>query len=99
MLIMIPCAGHTLNLSVQHGLAVPELSTTLARCRKIVEHLNRSRIHNEELKAKQKQLEIPQHNLIQEVVTRWNSTFDMISRLCRGTHFNVCLRLMEYGLL
>ena len=82
MLIMIPCAGHTLNLSVQRGLAVPELSTTLARCRKIVEYFNRSRIDNEELKAKQKQLEIPQHNLIQEVITRWNSTFDMISRLC-----------------
>ena len=82
MLTVIPCAGHTLNLSVQRGLAVPELSTTLARCRKIVEHFNHSRIDNEELKAKQKQLEIPQHNLIQEVVTRWNSTFDMISRLC-----------------
>ena len=47
-----------LNLSVQHGLAVPELSTT-ARCRKIVEHFHRSRVDNEELKAKQKQLEIP----------------------------------------
>ena len=82
MLIMIPCAAHTLNLSVQRGLAMPVLSTTLARCRKIVEHFNRSRIDNEKLKAKQKQLEIPQHNLIQEVVTRWNSTFDMISRLC-----------------
>ena len=64
MLTMIPCAGHTLNLSVQRGLAVPELSTTLARCCKIVEHFNRSRIDNEELKTKQKQLEIPQHNLI-----------------------------------
>ena len=66
-----------LNLSVQRGLAVPELSTT-ARCCKIVEHFHRSHIDNEELKAKQKQLEIPQHNPIQEVVTRWNSTFDMI---------------------
>ena len=30
MLTMIPCAGHTLNLSVQRGLAVTELATTLA---------------------------------------------------------------------
>jgi len=68
-----------LNLSVQRGLAVIELVTTLAKCHKIV---NLSRIDNETLQAKQKQLEIPQHNLVQEVATRWNSTFDMISRVC-----------------
>ena len=78
MLTMISCAGDMLNLLVQRGLAVPRLSTTLARCRQIVEHFNCSRIDNKELKAKQKQLEIPQHNLIQEVVTRWNSTYKRI---------------------
>ena len=82
MLTMIPCAGHTLNLVVQRALSTPGLATTLGRCRKIVEHFHRSRLDNKELKSKQKQLDLPQHNLIQEVVTRWNSTLDMVTRLC-----------------
>ena len=79
---MISCAGRTLNLVVQHALSILGLATTLGRCRKIVEHFHHSRLYNEELKSKQKQLDIPQHQLIQEVVTRWNSTLDMVSRLC-----------------
>ena len=82
MSTMIPCAGHTLNLVVQHALAIPGLVVTLGRCRKIVEHFHRSRLDNEELKSKQKQLDLPQHQLVQEVVTRWNSTLDMVTRLC-----------------
>ena len=80
--LRIPCAGHTLNLSVQAALKVSRLSTILARCRQIVGHFNRSRTDREELTAKQALLELPQHNLIQEVSTRWNSTHDMILRLC-----------------
>ena len=82
MLVAIPCAGHSLNLAVQDALAVTELRTALGRARKIVEHFNRSRLDSEELKAKQKQLSLPFHCLIQDVVTRWNSTLDMASRLC-----------------
>ena len=69
MLTMIPCAGHTLNLVVQCALFTPGLATTLGRCRKIVEHFHRSRLDNEELKSKQKQMDLPQQHLIQEVVT------------------------------
>ena len=83
MLTLIPCAGHTLNLVVQHALSIPGLATTLGRSRKIVEHFHHSRLNNEELKSKQKQLDLLQHQLIQEVVTRWNSTLDMVSRLCK----------------
>ena len=79
---MIPCAGHTLNLVVQHALAIPGLAVILGRCRKIVEHFHHSRHDNEELKSKQKQLDLPQHQLVQEVVTRLNSTLDMVTRLC-----------------
>ena len=35
MSTMIPCADHTLNLVVQHALAIPGLAVTLGRCRKI----------------------------------------------------------------
>ena len=43
---------------------------------------NQSRLDREELDKKQKQLEIPQHSLIKDVETRWNSTYEMIKRLC-----------------
>ena len=42
MLTLIRCAGHTLNLVVQHALSIPRLATTLGRCRKIVKHFHRS---------------------------------------------------------
>ena len=82
MLVAIPCAGHSLNLAVQDALSVAGLRTGLARGKKVVEHFNHSRLDSEELKVKQKQLELPPHRLIQDVATRWNSTLDMASRLC-----------------
>ena len=78
----IPCAGHTLNLVVQHTLSKPGLAATLSRSRKIVEHFLRLQLDNKELKSKQKQLDLHQRQLTQEVVTRWNSTLDMVLRLC-----------------
>lgn len=78
MLTSFPCAGHSLNLAVQDALAVPGLKTALGKAKKIVEHFNRSRLDNEELRVKQN----PSHSLIQDVSTRWNSTLDLISRLC-----------------
>ena len=79
--IRIPCAGHTLNLSVHSALAIHSVRKAVAR-RKIVAHFNQSRLDREELGKKQKQLEIPQHSLVKDVDTRWNSTFDMIKRVC-----------------
>ena len=34
------------------------------------------------LSSKQQLLDIPKHSLIKDVSTRWNSTHDMIKRLC-----------------
>ena len=78
----IPCAGHTLNLSVEAGLKERTLSSAVARCRKIVTHFNQSRVDREMLSSKQELLGIPKHSLIKDVSTRWNSTHDMIKRLC-----------------
>ena len=78
----IPCAGHTLNLSVEAGLKERTLSSAVARCRKIVTHFNQARVDREMLSSKQELLGIPKHSLIKDVSTRWNSTHDMIKRLC-----------------
>ena len=78
----VPCAGHTLNLSVQAALSVRSILTPLAHCRNVVANFNQSRLDKEELFLKQQQSELPQHSLIKDVETRWNSTYQMIKRLC-----------------
>ena len=61
----MPCAGHTLNLSVQAGLKVASIQTVLGRCRKVVTHFNHSRLHLEELHARQELLGLDKHKLLQ----------------------------------
>ena len=78
----IPCAGHTLNLSVEAALKERSLTTAIARCRKLVTHFHQSRLDREALTSKQELLELPKHSLIQDVSTRWNSTHDIIKRAC-----------------
>ena len=82
MLVAIPCAGHSLNLAVQDTLVVKGVKTALARAKKVIEHFNHSWLDSEELKVKQKQLDLPPHCLIQDAVTHWNPTLNMASRLC-----------------
>lgn len=53
----------------------------IAKCRKIVSHFNHSSLACTKLKIIQKDLKLPTHKLIQDVVTRWNSTYYMLSRL------------------
>ena len=77
----IPCFAHTLQLAIQTGLALPAVSEVLAKCRKIVGHFKHSHVAQTALEVKQGQLGLPPHKLIQEVKTRWNSTYDMASRL------------------
>lgn len=76
-----PCVGHILNLAVNDGLKVRGISEAVARCRKLVEHFSRSRTASEQLEKVQSQMQLKKHKLIQDVVTRWNSTYLMIERL------------------
>ena len=52
-----------------------------AIARKIVGHFKHSVVAMSGLREKQVQLEVPQHHLIQDVSTRWNSTYFMLDRL------------------
>ena len=77
----MPCVAHTLQLSIKDGLAVTRVQQVLGRCHKLVEHFRKSTIDTYKLREKQKMLQLPQHKLTQECVTRWGSKLGMLQRL------------------
>ena len=86
----VGCFAHTLQLGIEDGLKVPQISKTLSVSRQLVGHFNHSVIATDGLLSKQ---EGPQKlKLIQDVQTRWNSSYLMIERLLK-------LRVPIYGVL
>ncbi|XP_040261635.1 E3 SUMO-protein ligase ZBED1-like [Bufo bufo] len=78
----VRCAGHTLNLVVQSALKNHQaISKCVACVRCLVEHFKKSELACTKLKEKQQQMGTPQHMLVHDVSTRWNSTYHMIARL------------------
>ena len=78
----IPCFAHTLNLIVKGALgADPSLVALKKKCKDIVTFFHHSCKASDKLREVQKQLEIPEKRLIQDVDTRWNSTFYMLERI------------------
>ena len=80
----MPCMAHSLQLSVNKGIAESGLDNVLAKCRKIVGHFKHSPANQVELEVQQSQKNMPEKALIQDVVTRWNSTLQMVERLLRN---------------
>ncbi|XP_065900618.1 zinc finger BED domain-containing protein 4-like [Dysidea avara] len=78
----LPCFAHTLNLIVSNSLQdVPEVAALLQRCKHIVTYFHRSTKATDKLTSIQSRLNIDNHKLIQEVETRWNSSFYMLERI------------------
>lgn len=77
----IGCAAHTLQLSVNAGLNNDKIKKCIAAASRLVGHFKRSNNATNALRQKQTELNLPQHKLVQSVVTRWNSVFDMFNRL------------------
>lgn len=78
----VRCAGHTLNLVVQSSLKFHQaISKCVAAARSLVEHFKKSELACTKLKDKQKQMGCKDNMLVQDVSTRWNSTYAMLSRL------------------
>ena len=75
------CFGHTLQLAVNAGLNLSTVSCLVASARRLVAHFKHSVISCAALKEKQKALNIPEHSLIQDVCTRWNSMYLMLERV------------------
>jgi hypothetical protein len=77
----VPCISHCLNLAVEKACCISDVSKALARCRRLVSHFNHSSKSSYLLKQKQESLSHPTHSLIQDVSTRWNSAYYMVSRV------------------
>ncbi|KAK7883941.1 hypothetical protein WMY93_027064 [Mugilogobius chulae] len=76
----IQCFAHSLNLASQKALKIPQVSRLLGRIKRVTAFFRRSAIASHQLKLKQEQLQLPKHKLITDVVTRWNSSYDMTER-------------------
>lgn len=76
----IGCFAHTDNSACQRGLTVSALGRLLGRIRKVVSFFHRSTTATAVLKSKQQQLSLPIHKIVQDVQTRWNSSYEMIQR-------------------
>ncbi|KAH9645948.1 hypothetical protein HF086_011410 [Spodoptera exigua] len=72
----IPCFAHTLNLVAQHILGIPELQEILTKAKNVVTFFKESCVASDELRKSVR----ADTKLIQDVPTRWNSTYYMIAR-------------------
>jgi len=78
----VGCFAHTLQLCVRDGLLNQKCATDITGAvRQLVGHFKHSSSAIARLHELQKELGLPQHQLIQDVATRWNSTFYMLRHI------------------
>ncbi|XP_060768023.1 E3 SUMO-protein ligase ZBED1-like [Neoarius graeffei] len=76
----IACFAHTLNLAAKKALEIKQVLHVLAKMRSTVAFFHRSTTAAYILERKQEMLGLPKHCLINDVATRWNSSFEMVER-------------------
>ena len=86
----MPCFSHTLQLAVHVAMKLPAVSRAIACCN----HFHHSVQSTQILRSKQKSFNHPQHSLIQEVSTRWNSSYYMMERIVLQQQL-ICAALLE----
>lgn len=74
----LTCFAHTLNLTSWKALQVDTAVKLLGRVREVVGFLRRNIRRAEILWEKQQRLNLSSHKLIQDVSTRWSSSYNML---------------------
>ena len=78
----IGCTIHTLQLVIKDCIMTQRVvNDILARCRRFVGHFKHFHLAVEHLCSIQKQLNLPDHRLMQDEPTRWDSTYYLLDRL------------------
>ncbi|XP_068132438.1 zinc finger BED domain-containing protein 4 [Hyperolius riggenbachi] len=78
----VECFGHTVDLVVNEAIKSQRMvQNLLSIARKICERVHRSARAKEKLAELQKEYGLPQHPLIQDVPSKWNTSFHMLERL------------------
>lgn len=76
----IRCFAHVLNLASQRALKLTAVARLLGRVRRISVFFHRSTPAADALKRNQRMLGLAPHKLITDVVVRWNSAYEMLTR-------------------
>lgn len=89
----VPCFSHSLQLSINNGLKQQTVAKAISIARKLVGHFDKSSLATQALEDHQKKMGTthPLH-LMQDVCTRWNSSYMMMKRL-------LLLRVPVYSVL
>ena len=90
----IPCVAHTLNLAIGRALKLGSFANVLGHVRNLVSQFHYSTPLATKLKAKQALFKQPQNKLINDCLTRWNSTYDMMSGILQ-LRLAICAVLVE----
>lgn len=77
----VACFAHILKLAVNDGFTASGVSRAIVAAERLVKHFHHSTITTKALEAKQHQMQLPPHRLIQSCITRWNSVCYMFERL------------------
>ena len=76
------------------GLKQRDVQTAISRSRLVVTYFRKSPHATSILTKKQEALDMKKHKLLQDIDTRWNSTFGVISRIIEQ-QASICAALLE----
>lgn len=78
----VPCFSHTVDLIVSEAIKSQRMvQSLLSAARKLCERVQRSPTAREKLAELQREYELPQHHLVQDVPSRWSTSLHMLERL------------------